>query len=254
MNKKWVLVIGLSLVVPVIVLSGCTREQVTLESVNLNNQQEGIWVTGKGKVAAVPDVALLRLGIEAQETTVAQAQSEATEAMGKVMAALIGNGVAEKDIQTQYFSIRQVTRWNDTREEEVVIGYRVRNTVNTKIRDIETVGVIIDAVALAGGDLTRIDSINFSIDDPSVYYEEARDKAMADAQAKARHLAELAGVKLGKPTYIAEGIQVPPTIYPRAEFDIIPAPAPAPVIEMPPISPGETEIILTVQVAYVITD
>ena len=252
MNKKWLLVIGLSLVVPVIALSGCTRGQVTLESANLNNQQTGIWVSGEGKVTAVPDVAILRLGIEAQETTVAQAQSEATEAMGKVMAALTGNGVAEKDIQTQYFSIRQVTRWNDTREEEVVIGYQVRNTVSAKIRDIETAGAIIDAVAAAAGDLTRIDSISFSVDDPSVYYEEARDKAMADAQAKAGQLAELAGVKLGKPTYITEGIQVPPTIYPRAEFNVMPAPAPAPAI--PPISPGETEIILSVQVAYAITD
>ena len=110
-------------------------------------------------------------------------------------------------------------------------------------------------MAVAGGDLTRIDSISFSIDDLSVYYEEAREEAMADAKAKAEQLAELAGVKLGKPIYISDGFQVPPPIYPRAEFVLpapAPAPAPAPVIEMPPISLGETEVSLTVQVAYAI--
>ena len=254
MSKKLFGIIGLALLVPIIALAGCTGGATTVEEVNLDNQQAGIWVSGEGKVTAVPDIALLRLGIEAQETTVAQAQLEATEAMGKVRVALAGNGVAEKDIQTQYFSIRQVTRWDDAKGQEVVIGYRVSNTVNVKIREVEAVGVIIDAVALAGGDLTRIDSISFAIDDPSVYYGEAREQAMADAQAKAGQLAELAGVKLGKPTYISEGIQTPSTIYPRAEFDVRSSGVPAPVIEMAPISPGETEVILTVQMVYAIAN
>ncbi|MBA7631137.1 26 kDa periplasmic immunogenic protein [subsurface metagenome] len=182
----------------------------------------------------MPDIATLRLGIEAQEATVAEAQSQATEAMDRVMAALTDNGVAEEDIQTQYFSIRQITRWVD--EEQVVVGYRVTNMVTTKIRDIDNAGIIIDAVAEAGGDLTRIDSIGFSVDDPSVFYEQARQEAMADANAKAEQLAELAGVTLGKPTYISEGIQVPPVIR-MAEAAI---------------SPGEVEISLRLQVVYAI--
>ncbi len=256
MKKKWLWVIGLVLVTPIVALWGCTGGLTTVESIRLDSQQVGIWVTGEGKVTAVPDIALLRLGIEAQETTVAEAQAEAAAAMGEVMTALVDNGVAEPDIQTQYFRIRQVRRWDEEKEQEIVIGYRVTNTVNAKIRDIEEVGAIIDAVAVAGGDLTRIDSISFSIDDPSIYHEEAREKATADAEAKAEQLAELAGVELGKPTYISEGIQMPPSIYPRAEFGMAPAPAPAPapVIEMPPISPGEMEISLTVQVAYAILD
>jgi len=251
MKKKWLWAIGLALVLPIVGLYGCSvASPTTVEAVNLGGQQEGIWVTGQGKVTAVPDIATLRLGIEAQEATVSEAQTQAAEAMDEVMTALIDNEVAEKDIQTQYFSIRQVRRWSETKDQEIVVGYRVTNMVTAKIRDIDKVGSIIDAVAVAGGDLTRIDNISFSIDDPSAYFEEARQKAMADAEAKAELLARLAGVSLGKPTYISEGIQIPPPIYPRAVYEEVPIPAPA----LPPISPGEMEISLTLQVAYAILD
>ena len=253
MKKIWLLVVSLALVLAVVGLSGCSPGRLAvgeIKELNLSSQQQGIWVAGEGKVSVVPDVVTLRLGIEAQEASVAEAQTKGSEAMNRVMDALTDNGVAEKDIQTQYFRIRQVTRWDDVKQEEVVVGYRVTNMVTAKIRDIDKAGPIIDAVAAAGGDLTRIDNIDFSIDDPSEYYEEARQEAMADAEAKAKHLATLAGVTLGKPTYISEGVQVPPIVYPRVVYEQAPIPAPAP----PPISPGEMEISLTLQVAYAILD
>jgi len=241
MKKNWLLGISLALVLATVGLCGCA----TPEQINLVSQQEGIWVTGEGKVTVTPDIATLRLGIAAEAATVAEAQSQAAEAMTRVMDALIDNGVAENDIQTQYFSIHQVTRWDRETEEEVVVGYRVTNMVTAKIRDIDKARTIIDAVIEAGGDLTRIDGISFSVDDPSAYYEEAREKAMADAQAKAEQLAELAGVTLGKPTYISEGISYP--IYPRDYMYEMAGAAPE-----TPISPGEIEISLTVQVVYTI--
>jgi uncharacterized protein YggE len=166
------------------------------------------------------------------------------------MDALDDYGVAEKDIQTQYFSIQKVTRWDNVKQEEVVIGYRVSNVVSAKIRDIDKAGGIIDTVAEAGGDLARIDSIVFSLDDPSAHHEEARGKAMAEAKAKAKQLADLADVTLGKPTFISESIQAPPPIYPRVMYEGAAAPAPT----APPISPGEMEISLTIQVIYSIRD
>jgi len=250
MKKHWLLAVGLALVLAVVGLAGCGPGTTTLgeiEELNISSQQEGIWVSGQGKVTAVPDIATLRLGIEAQEVTVAEAQTQATEAMSDVMAALAANGVAENDIQTQYFSIRKVTKWDRDKDEEVVIGYRVTNTVTAKIRDIDEAGSIIDAVAEAGGDLTRVDSISFSVDDPSEYHEVAREEAMADAKAKAQQLAELAGVTLGKATYISEGISYP--VAPR-EVVVMEEAMAAPAET--PISPGEMEISLTLQVVYAI--
>jgi len=250
MKKSWLVAVGLALVLAIVGMVGCSTGPTTIGTVDVNSQQTGIWVSGEGKVTVTPDIATLWLGIEAQADTVAEAQTQAVGAMDAVMTALADSGVDEKDIQTQYFSIYQVTRWDDFRDREVVIGYRVTNMVTAKIREIEQAGPIIDAVAAAGGDYTRINNISFSVDDPTPYYVEARQKAVADAKAKAEQIADLAGVTLGKPTYISEGTQVP--IYPREVYygeAGIPAPTPP-----TPISPGETELSLTVQVAYAILD
>ncbi len=249
MKRNFLVAISLALVLAVVGLCGCTAGPTTIGAVDFNSQQEGIWVNGEGKVTVTPDIATLWLGIEAQAETVAEAQSQAAGAMEAVMTALTDSGVAEKDIQTQYYSIDQVTRWDDFKDEAVVVGYRVTNTVTAKIREMDKVGSIIDAVAAAGGDYTRINNISFSVDDPTAYYAEAREKAMADAIAKAEQLAELAGVELGKPTYISEW-----SSYPVSQRDVYyEAGAAVPTVETP-ISPGELELTLTVQVAYAILD
>jgi uncharacterized protein YggE len=257
MKKKWFIAVSLALVIAVAGLVGCSPQgSVSLGEAasglkfNLSNQQEGIWVSGSGKVSAVPDTAILSLGIESQEASVALAQEQAKGAMNAVMSALTGSGIAEKDIQTQYFNIQKVTRWDEKEGREVVIGYRVTNAVTAKVREMDRVGAVIDAVAVAGGDLTRIDSIGFTIDEPSAYYDEARAKAMADAAAKAGQLAEMAGVKLGKPTYIVENTSYPYPIYRQDFYGKVEA---APAMETP-ISAGEMEISLSVQVAYAILD
>lgn len=246
MKKSWLLAVGLALVLVIVGLTGCERSVAgEIRGLNLSGQQEGIWVNGQGKVSVIPDIISLRLGIEAQAASVAEAQTQTAGAMNRVMAALDKNRVAKKDIQTQYFNIAKVTRWDDKNQQEVVIGYRVTNMVTAKIRDIDKAGSIIDAVAETGGDLTRIDSLDFSVDDPSAYYEEARRKAMADAKDKAEQLAGLAGVTLGKPTYISESTySQPPMPVLRMAAEAAPSTT--------PISPGETEISLSVQVVYAI--
>lgn len=249
MRKRWLFAVGLVLVLGIVSLSGCDSSGSVsgqISGLNLNGQQQGIWVSGQGKVTAVPDIATLRLGVQAQAASVADAQAQATGAMDKVMTALTSNGVAKNDIKTQNFNITKLTRYDDKTQTEVVIGYQVTNTVTAKIRDTARAGVIIDDVAAAGGDLTRIDGINFSIEDPSAYYTEARKLAMADAKAKANQLAQLAGVTLGNATYITESSYSPPIPSPFA-FE-----AKAVGAVSTPISPGETEITTTVQVTFAI--
>jgi hypothetical protein len=69
-----------------------------------------------------------------------------------------------------------------------------------------------------------------------------------DAKDKALQLADLADVKLGKPTYISEGAAYLPST--RGLYEAgAPVPAPAPET---PIIPGELKITLTIQVAYAI--
>jgi uncharacterized protein len=259
MKKGLLLVLGLVLAVSLL-LVGCESQEgsssveaqgTTLpQSINValtgsTSQQTGIWVSGTGEVTATPDIAILTLGVQAQESTVQAAQSEATVAMNAVMDALKANGVADKDIQTQWYNISPVTKWDDKTNEQITTGYSVSNTVTAKIRDVSKAGIIIDAVAAAGGNLTRINGISFTVDNPTAYDSQAREKAMQDAAAKAQQLASLAGVTLGKVIYISEsGSYIPQPIRLDASSGVGSAST--------PISPGELDITLTVQVGYAI--
>jgi hypothetical protein len=88
-------------------LSGCS-DTTGAQPINLTGNQQGIWVSGEGKVEVTPNIANLSLGVTVQAATVAQAQSQATTAMSAVMSVLTSNGIAAKDIQTENFSIQQI--------------------------------------------------------------------------------------------------------------------------------------------------
>jgi len=261
MKKFWLVLSSVILAVILIGAGGCVvgeSAQVSppaisayvaapdLGGIFYSQQQVGLWVTGEGKATVTPDVVLLSLGIEAEAKTVAQAQEDAVEAMNGVMKALKANGVAEKDIQTQSFSIYPVRRWIEKENREEITGYRVTNIVVAKIREIDKAGPVIDAVAQAGGNLTRIDSIGFTIDDPTPYYKEARTKAVGDAVDKAKQMAQAADIKLGKLLYISESTPYVPQIMVRDLFLKAEGAASAPT----PISAGEMEITVTVQMVY----
>jgi uncharacterized protein YggE len=259
MKKIWLAVAGMVLILAVVVgLVGCNSEDGLALSgdtsslkLDLSGQQQGIWVSGTGKVYATPDIAILTLGIEAQADTVAVARDQAAIAMEAVIAALEAQGIEESDIQTQYFNITQVTRWDSGKESEDVTGYRVTNTVTVKVREIEKAGDFSAAGVAAGGDLTRISDIDFTIDEPQSYYEDAREKAIEYAMAKAQQLAEKAGVDLGSVTYISEssGGYITYRNYAVAEDAAVPGPA----VDTS-ISAGQLEITATVQMTYAIAD
>ena len=261
MKTRWLILSVVMLAVILIGVGGCVYgegAQVTPPSIagyvgapviTSGQQQVGLSVSGEGKSTAAPDVVLLSLGIEAESKTVARAQQDAAQAMDAVMKALKTNGVADKDIQTQRFSILPVTQWIEDQQRQIITGYRVTNVVIAKIRQIDKAGPVIDAVAEAGGNLTRIDNIDFSIDDPTPNYNEARVKAVEDAMAKAKQMASSANVKLGRLIYMSESTPYVPPVAIR-EYSMN-APVPAPTT---PISPGELEIQVNVQMVYEIQD
>ena len=71
MKKHLLLAVGLTVVLVMVGLCGCgtVPTTATIEGISLTNQQEGIWVSGQGKVTVVPDIATLRLGVEAQQAS-----------------------------------------------------------------------------------------------------------------------------------------------------------------------------------------
>ena len=157
----------------------------------------GIWVSGQGSISVAPDLANLDLGVETRAANVSEANSQASEAMDAIIEALEARGVKDEDIQTSRFSV--YPRYNYVEEEmdgvrtsrEVLTGYRVRNNATVKLRDLDTIGEVIEDVVTAGGDDVRINGINFTLEDPKPKMVELREMAVADARAKAEHLAEL---------------------------------------------------------------
>ncbi len=250
MKKIWALLAILSIAVFSIGMIGCDNNDTTIAEdaivVNTNPQNIGIWVSAEGEVFATPDLATLNVGIEAEADTVDEARAETANAMEQVMSALDEAGIDDKDIQTAYFNISPIRKWDSDTEEYISTGYRVSNTVTVKVRDMEKIGQTIDSAASAGGDLVRINGINFSVDDPTDYQEEAREKAYEKAKAKAEQLAQLSGAKLGKVTYVTESTGYTyPMPMGAMEFD-----SRAMNEVATSISVGEEAIRVTVQMAF----
>lgn len=248
--KKYLLVFtGLALVITIaLTAAGCGTltppSTVASSGSGTVTQNTGIWVNGQGKATAVPDVAVLTLGVQAQEATVAQAQSETADAMNAIVSELKSAGVADKDIQTQQYYITPVWSTNRDTGEQTLTGYRVTNTVTAKIRQVAATGDIINAVVAAGGNYTTINGISFTVDDPAPFQKTARQAAMTDARNRAKTLADAAGVKLGPPTYISESGTFLPIVNVPVPSEGVQTSAP------PPISPGEATITVNVQVVY----
>jgi uncharacterized protein YggE len=224
-----VLVVQLLLVVP------------SLGALGPGAEQTGIMVMGEGKASGEPDVAMITIGVETRADTAREAADENNEQMADVMAALQGMGIAEEDIRTVDYSIQPEIDWDA--EERRVIGYLVINSVLVKIRQVDQVGDVLDAVTGAGAN--NIYGIQFAFDDPTSLREQARAAAMADAQSKAQALADLAGVGLGKPRIISESFIEQPPYYMERVY--------APAMEAGggvPVSTGQLEVTVNVQVTF----
>ena len=261
--RKWlVAILGVVLILG-LALPGCKAKQSPASSpvpalpgpasaagrsILLPSQPMGIQVVGRGEVKVKPDVALINLGVEAQAKTAAEARTQAAQAMSKILEALKANGVAERDIRTYRLSIQPVKEYERESRREILVSFRVTNLVTAKSREIDKAGAIIDAAVEAGGDFIRVQGISFKVEDPKPFYAQAREKAVAEAKAKAQQLANLTGVTLGKPVYISEsgGYYPPGLVYYAEKAGGLPVPAPAPT----PISPGEQTISLTVQITF----
>ena len=205
-----------------------------------------IHVTGNGSVTGEPDIATLNLGVSVEKPTVTEAREEAASAMTALIDSLKANDIAEKDINTENFSI--YPQYDYKEGERILRGYRVNNTVRAKVRELETLSDVIDDAAGAGGDSIVVNSIQFMIDDTTPLQTQARSLAVKDAEAKAQTLADASGVVLGKPVTITETTyyQSPPIAYATAEADF----AEDGERTSTPIIPGELTVTVNVTVIY----
>jgi hypothetical protein len=216
--------------------------------------QAGLHVMGVGSVTVDPDLGILNMGVEARESTVEEARSTAAGAMNAVRAALAGLGVSDDDIKTQFFNIQPEYVWREVVEngfrenKQELVGYRVTNSIEVKIRDLEKAGEVIDAVATAGGDVIRINNIAFTVEDPLPFEMEARELAVKEARAKAEQMAGWAGATLGRLVFLSE-TSAPSPVRTNLAFAES-ADGAAPAFAKTEIAPGDLDLRVSVQAVW----
>ena len=218
--------------------------QAREESLATENSHS-VTVVGEGTVTIDPDIATATIGVEVLRPSVKDASVAAQAVMEKVQAALLAQSIDQADIQTRHFSIFAERFGPSGLLNEDEMRYRVSNTVFITIRDLESIGDVLDAAIDAGAN--NVYGVEFSLADPVAVESEARAQAVADAQAKAEELAGLIGVGVGGVMGISEIIGQGGGFY-GGNFSRLA------MAEMGggagPINPGELNLTMQLQITY----
>jgi uncharacterized protein YggE len=201
-----------------------------------------ISVTGEATVSAAPDQAQVDGGVSSDAKTAREASDANNTAMAKVLLALKGAGIDEKDFQTARLSL-QPKYAPDRAGPSTVVGYRASNRVTIKVRDVTKVASVIDLLVGAGAN--EIGGINFVVTQASKLLDDARGQAIADARRKAEIYAKAAGITLGAPLDISEQGSAAPMF--RAGKMVAGGMAAA-----APVAQGEETLSVTVSVSWAI--
>lgn len=205
-----------------------------------------ITVAGTGEAHGKPDFAQVQLGVVTEAPTAAEALKKNNEAMSQLIVMIRKRGIEDRDLQTVQFNVSPRYKYDKNQQEPPKIaGYQVTNEVHVKVRKLTELGAFLDETVSLGANQVR--GISFGVADPSQFMDDARKKAIADAQRRARVYAEAAGLKIGKPIRIEEQAGGRPGPYPVARMEAAAASA-------VPVAPGEQAFSVTVTVSYAIVD
>jgi uncharacterized protein len=160
-------------------------------------------VTGTAEVAVKPDICYVSFGVETfHKKSAREAYRNNAELMNALSAAVKAVGIEPKDLQTSSFTVTPQYHYEDSGLRRVFDGYRVYQSLDANVRDLGKASAVLDAGMDAGA--TQVNNVTFAVENPKKYTADARVEAVKAAQAKAQSMADLAGVKLGKPISISE--------------------------------------------------
>lgn len=202
-----------------------------------------ISVNGTGLAYTAPDKAMISIGVQTRDKDAGKAVDANTAAMNKILAALKAQGLADKDLQTQNFSISPQPEYDSSGNPTGVVNFVVDNTLVATVRNLPKLGATLSAAVAAGAN--NIYGISFGVQDPTQLQATARDLAVADARSRAEALAKAAGVTLGDVISISESVSVPlpSPVYARAM---------AQDVASVPVATGEQTVSVDVSVTFAI--
>jgi len=209
---------------------------------NLPSDATLLNVSADAESRRVPDVATLSAGVVTQAADGNAAMRQNAEQMSKVVAAIKGAGIAERDIQTSGINLNPQYDFKDGQAPRIT-GYQASNNVSLKVRDIAKLGKLFDLLAAQGAN--QINGPTFEVDQPEPAYDEARLAALKKAQARAETYARALGLKVRRIVSISEGRSggMRPVMMMAA--------APRAKAEMDTsVSPGETTLSVNLDVTF----
>jgi uncharacterized protein YggE len=236
-----------------------------------------ISVSGTGDAYAIPDIATFSFTVTDTEKVVADAQTKVTDKMNAAKKALSGQGIADKDIQTTYYSINPHYEYQNAvcsatavyggsassggvaigaptmvsspvycpPGKQTITGYDVSESVSVKLRDTSKAGALL--VSLGSLNVDNLNGPSVNVDNPDAVQAQARAIAIAQAQSKAKTLAEQLGVRLVRVTSFSEDSGS----YPRPVMYAMGATADsAKSAPVPEIAVGQQKVTSNVTVTY----
>ncbi len=209
-------------------------------------------VTGEGKAISVPDIAAFTFSVVTQgDKNLAPIQQENTDKMNKAIAFVKANGVADKDIKTQSYSLQPRYQYSTCPRPGTVcpppsiVGYEINQTVLVKVRDFTKIGDILAGVVNNGAN--SVSDFQFKIDDPTDAQNKARAEAIEKAKVKAEAVAAAGGFSVGRLLGISEGGNYPQPMYSYAAKGFGGADM---ATAAPSIEPGSQETTVNVTLQY----
>lgn len=159
-----------------------------------------VTVTGVSEIWVEPDEAVLSFGVSSRAQTLEEAQRLQEQEARKVLAAIKGFGIAEKDVQTSRLHMGPEYEYENQRRKQV--GYRAAQTFTVILRDLTRYQLLLPKLLQSGVD--EVHGIQFRLANPRKYADQARAQAVRAAREKATALAGELGAKIGRPYRIEE--------------------------------------------------
>jgi len=211
-----------------------------------NQNVRTLSVSGSGEAMLDPDIAYIYVGVHTENPAAAEAVAENTANTEKLIQAIRDFGIEEKDIRTTNFSIYPMDRFDPATGmpsgEKV---YAVDNTVYVTVRNLDTLGDLLDTTVQAGAN--TINSVQFDVADKDEALKQARAEAVKDAESQAQSLAQAAGLSLGEIQSISFSEAQP---YPLFDGKGGGGRAVAEAAAAVPIQPGQLTFTVFVNVTY----
>lgn len=193
-KKATMIAIVLAAVAIVSVMMGGFMKPVPAKAEGTAADKRVISVSGSGEVTVEPDVAYLNFGIETKGKTANEAQKANAELFAKLNKTLLEDyKLDKKDVKSTSFNVQPEYTYTE-KDGQKLVGYIAYHQVQVTYRALDKIGQLLDAVSAAG--VNRVNNIQFSTEKQEQYELQAIEKAMKNAETKAKAIAKTAGKEL----------------------------------------------------------